>query len=224
MSPLPAPIVPTPPTVGWRGWFDGAAEPTNPGERSIGGLLLGPEGQRIEISEARGHGTNNEAEYMALIAVLQAAIAAGAASVAIFGDSQVVVNQVRGAWAVKSPTLQAYCAQAKPLLRLAKARISWVPREENEPADVLSKRALIGVVPGLVDMAGWGNLTAVGKELGISAVAVGKRLTARALKEGKKPTALACESGVARIRTTFFGSEIDWHIAKLGELLRTETV
>ena len=61
----------------WRSFFDGATVP-NPGRRGIGGLLLGPAGQRVEIARDLGHGTNNEAEYDALIAVLEAAVVAQA--------------------------------------------------------------------------------------------------------------------------------------------------
>ena len=63
----------------WKAWFDGATNP-NPGERGIGGVLKGPAGERIEISENIGFGTNNEAEYAALMAVLDAAIDAIASS------------------------------------------------------------------------------------------------------------------------------------------------
>ena len=55
----------------WSAWFDGATKATNPGERGIGGVLKGPAGERIEISENIGFGTNNEAEYAALIILFE---------------------------------------------------------------------------------------------------------------------------------------------------------
>ncbi len=201
----------------WSGWFDGAAEPTNPGHRGIGALLRAPSGETVEISLAYGFGTNNEAEYAAIIALLEAAISARAPSVSIFGDSQLVVNQLNGEWDVKSPTLHGLWSRARTLVRKANARVSWIPREQNMMADRLSKKALGIVAP---EMDGWGNLTAVGRELGISAVAVGKRLAALGLKEGRKPTAAACEQGLGRIRQTAFGSDCDWHTKRLAELLR----
>lgn len=201
----------------WCGWFDGAAEPTNPGNRSIGALLRAPSGETIEISRAYGFGTNNEAEYAAIIALLEAAISAGAPSVRVFGDSKLVVNQLNGEWDVKSPTLHGLWSRARILVRKANARVSWVPREQNMKADKLSKRGLGNALP---KMDGWGNLTAIGRALGISAVAVGKRLAALGLKEGRKPTAAACELGLGRIRQTAFGSDCDWHTKKLAELLR----
>ena len=56
--------------LAWRGWFDGSAHP-NPGKLGIGALLLGPNGERIEVSEAAGHGSSSDAEYAALTAVLR---------------------------------------------------------------------------------------------------------------------------------------------------------
>jgi ribonuclease HI len=201
----------------WRGWFDGAAEPSNPGNRSIGALLRAPSGEIVEISRAYGFGTNNEAEYAAIIALLEAAISAGAPSVRVFGDSKLVVNQLNGEWNVKSPTLHGLWSRARVLVRKANARVSWVPREQNMEADKLSKKALGDAVP---EMDGWGNLTAIGRALGMSAVAVGKRLSALGLKEGRKPTAAARVQGLGRVRQTVFGSDCDWHTKKLAELLR----
>ncbi|UCV30250.1 ribonuclease H family protein [Ferribacterium limneticum] len=54
-------------TTTWYAWFDGATKHANPGIRGIGGLLKGPAGERIEIFEEIGEGTNNEAEYAALV-------------------------------------------------------------------------------------------------------------------------------------------------------------
>ncbi len=204
-------------SVSWHGWFDGAAEPTNPGNRSIGALLRSPSGETLEISRTDGFGTNNEAEYAAIIALLEAAISAGAPSVRVFGDSQLVVNQLNGEWDVKSPTLRGLWSRARILVRKANAEVSWVPREQNMMADQLSKKALANVLPRMI---GWGNLTAIGQALGISAVAVGKRLAALGLKEGRKPSAAACAQGLARIRQTVFGSDCDWHTQRLADLLR----
>lgn len=202
----------------WRGWFDGAAEPTNPGNRSIGVFLEGPSGTVAQISRSIGFGTNNEAEYEAIIALMEAAIEAGAPSVRIFGDSQLVVNQLNGEWVVRSATLQSYWSRARTLMQKANATVSWVPREQNTKADELSKRE-VGPTPK--KDADWGSLTTIGKALGISAIAVGKRLTAMGFKEGKRVTQAAVTGGVGRIRETMFGTEHEWHVALATELLRS---
>lgn len=53
------------------GYFDGASK-GNPGEAAIGCVLVDPSGKTIwEHSEAIGVTTNNEAEYTALIRLLE---------------------------------------------------------------------------------------------------------------------------------------------------------
>ena len=55
----------------WHAWFDGSAHP-NPGKIGIGGVLESPDGDVVKISARAGHGDSCEAEYLALIAVLEA--------------------------------------------------------------------------------------------------------------------------------------------------------
>ena len=130
----------------WHAWFDGATKATNPGLRGIGGILKGPSGEIVEISEEIGPGTNNEAEYSALMAVLDAAIQAGVQSLEVRGDSQLVVNQVNGAWFIKAKELIPLCDTAMKLkAQIPQVKLLWVPRTENTEADALSKKAL-GVI------------------------------------------------------------------------------
>ena len=120
----------------WNAWFDGATKQTNPGIRGIGGILKGPVGEIIEISEEVGEGTNNEAEYMALMAVLDAAIEAGVEHLVVHGDSQLVVNQVNGAWLIKSKELAPLCKTVLTLKsQIPSVTLLWVPRAENNEAD-----------------------------------------------------------------------------------------
>ena len=126
----------------WRGWFDGSAHP-NPGRCGIGALLLGPGGERIVESRAAGYGNSSEAEYLALIALLSAALAAGAREVTLYGDSQVVINDVMGSDAAAAASLGALRAQAKALIdNLGGCTLRWIPRHQNAAADALSQRAI----------------------------------------------------------------------------------
>lgn len=126
----------------WRAWFDGSAHP-NPGRCGIGGLLTGPGGERIEISEAAGYGDSCHAEYRALIAVLEAALRSGAQPLTVYGDSQVVVDDVNGSDAAKAPALAEYRGVARALIgQLAGVTLRWVPRHKNSDADALSQRAI----------------------------------------------------------------------------------
>jgi ribonuclease HI len=131
----------SPRQAAWQAWFDGSARP-NPGRCGIGAVLEGPDGQRIELSQEAGYGNSSEAEYRALIAVLQAAVLQGAADLAIHGDSQVVVDDVNGPACAAAPALAPYRDHACALLaRLPGATLRWVPRHKNGRADALSQRA-----------------------------------------------------------------------------------
>jgi ribonuclease HI len=128
-------------TTAWRAWFDGSAHP-NPGNCGIGALLIGPAGQRIEISRAAGYGNSSEAEYRALIALLEAAVACGAHGLTVFGDSKVVIDDLNGSFADAAVSLQDCRAAALALIaRLGDVTLRWIPRHKNSEADALSQRA-----------------------------------------------------------------------------------
>jgi ribonuclease HI len=126
----------------WRGWFDGSAKP-NPGRCGIGVRLDGPGGIRVELAEPAGHGNSSEAEYRALIALLEAAAARGACDLTIYGDSRVVIDDVNGPDLYAAPALAVYRARVHALLAdVPGVRLRWVPRHKNTGADALSQRAL----------------------------------------------------------------------------------
>lgn len=133
----------------WQAWFDGSAHP-NPGRLGIGALLLGPEGQRVEISRRAGHGNSGEAEYLALEALLEAAVAARPPLLAIYGDSQVVIGDVATGSAARpgagAKGLEAHRERVLGLLAKLGATgdvtLQWVPRHRNGEADRLSQQAI----------------------------------------------------------------------------------
>lgn len=124
-------------------WFDGACL-GNPGPMGAGAVVECG-GKRRTVSKPLGHGTNNVAEYEAAIAGLSLALAMGATSATLHGDSQLVLNQLAGKYKVSAPKLKALHAQAKALMaELGRVRLEWVPRERNTEADALSKAAAEG--------------------------------------------------------------------------------
>ena len=126
----------------WRGWFDGSAKP-NPGRCGIGVRLDGPGGVHVEIARPAGHGNSSEAEYRALIALLEAAVAHGAHDLTICGDSRVVIDDVNGPDLYCAPALASCRARVHVLLaEVPGVRLRWVPRHKNLDADALSQRAL----------------------------------------------------------------------------------
>ena len=134
--------------------FDGLCEPTNPGGDGCYGFVIHADGEYV----AQGNGhlgrrmddgapmTNNVAEYAALIYGLRKARDCGClhdeCSVECRGDSQLVVEQVSGNWRINKPHLQRAATTAVELLGDArKWSMRWIPREENERADELSRNA-----------------------------------------------------------------------------------
>jgi ribonuclease HI len=125
----------------WRAWFDGSAHP-NPGDCGIGALLKGPGGERVEISRATGYGNSSEAEYRALIALLEAAVSKGAHGLTIYGDSKVVIDDVNGSNAAAAVSLYACRQSALALIaQLRAVTLRWIPRHKNSEADALSQLA-----------------------------------------------------------------------------------
>ena len=87
-------------------YTDGASR-GNPGDAGIGAVILDTDGSCIkELSEWIGIATNNEAEYLALLKALKAAKELGARRVSVCADSELVVKQIKGEYAVKSPRLR----------------------------------------------------------------------------------------------------------------------
>ncbi|WP_438393386.1 ribonuclease HI family protein [Caballeronia sp. DA-9] len=143
-SPKPAPRD----AMAWHAWFDGSAHP-NPGKIGIGGVLESPIGDVVKISALAGHGDSCKAEYLALIAVLQAALSRqpAPAKLVIHGDSQVVIEDVLRDAAASAPALSSYAEEARALIaQLADVRLQWIPRARNTAADALSQDAIRGVM------------------------------------------------------------------------------
>jgi ribonuclease HI len=126
----------------WQGWFDGSSHP-NPGRIGIGGVLHGPAAQRIEICAYAGHGDSNQAEYLALIAVLEAALEVRPQALIVYGDSQVVIGDVGKACGAGALVLLPYRERVQHLLaQLGGVSLKWIARHKNAAADALSQRAV----------------------------------------------------------------------------------
>lgn len=93
--------------------------------------------------------TNNVAEYYGLIrAVEWIESAAGVASARVYGDSQLVINQVFGSWQCNKDHLRTLRDRAlESLDRLRSRNVAvtgqWIPREQNAEADRLSNLGLL---------------------------------------------------------------------------------
>lgn len=125
------------------GYSDGASR-GNPGPASIGGVVLDQSGHLLEsISRRIGHGTNNEAEYRAAVAVTEAALALGATELELRMDSELVVRQLSGRYRVRNPALMRHFQRIDSLRkRLQRFDVVHVRRELNREADRLANAAL----------------------------------------------------------------------------------
>ena len=87
--------------------------------------------------------TNNEAEYAALVLGLEAARRLRPRTLKIHMDSEVVVGQMQGIFAVRSPALKRWHTQACRLARRFRdVTYVHIPREANRLADALAAEAL----------------------------------------------------------------------------------
>jgi ribonuclease HI len=125
----------------WCGWFDGSAKP-NPGDCAIGGLLQSPDGQCWEIARTVGYGNSSSAEYQALIAVLELVLKLDLKSATIFGDSRVVIDDLRSQVGESAHGLEIYRRIAIDLMQqIPEVDLQWIPRARNVRADALAQQA-----------------------------------------------------------------------------------
>jgi ribonuclease HI len=129
--------------------FDGACEAAPGGGLATYGFVV--EGEELDHQESglavppwTERATNNVAEYTAAIRALEYLRShAYNGGVLIAGDSQLVVRQMLGDYQVRADHLKAYHDHLEALAAgFTEVRWTWVPREQNQRADELSKEAL----------------------------------------------------------------------------------
>lgn len=118
--------------------FDGGCN-GNPGPM-YGSYRISTKDGRARIERCKfGYGTNNQAEYLALITAVsdilarcqQAGVPLERYTISIYGDSQLVVNQVNGKWSVSNGELQQLHRRAvDALARFKEYHLTWQSRNE----------------------------------------------------------------------------------------------
>lgn len=141
-------------------FFDGACEPFNPGGTASCGFVIKKDGKIIvQGSKIVGKGdgmTNNVAEYHGLIEGIKAFSRLNIdEKIIIHGDSSMVCNMVSKTWGWNNkktkwighkdnvPHLKLLLEEVLNLLEKVNYEIIWIPREENQEADDLSKEPLV---------------------------------------------------------------------------------
>ena len=124
----------------YRGWYDGSANP-NPGKLGLGIAIYQDSTEILCGAKPAGKGTNNEAEYLALIFLLEMALEHEIKYIVVYGDSQLITNQVNGVWGVGKEALKRLHKRVLTLKRnFENIEFVWRKREKNKRADQLSKR------------------------------------------------------------------------------------
>lgn len=131
-------------------YFDGLCEPKNPGGVATYGFVAYDNCKKIK----EGYGivgagmlgddvSNNVAEYAAMIRGMECMISSGQrGDLEIRGDSQLTIRQMQGKYAVRANRLFKLHERAEFLKKSFKSvKFTWVPREENEESDLLSRKA-----------------------------------------------------------------------------------
>lgn len=134
---------PKPAPAAHRANIDGGSR-GNPGPASYGVVIRDPRGEIVaRLKKYIGRMTNNVAEYYGLIAALDYAQSHGVRALRIESDSELLVQQMRGRYKVKSADLQPLFERAKKMSQsLDSFRIDHVYREQNREADALANEAL----------------------------------------------------------------------------------
>lgn len=135
-------------------WFDGCCEPVNPGGTASFGAVVFRNGVKtwecsrlfVPVKGRENETSNNVAEYSGFKAILEHLIAQGLTSerVKIYGDSNLVIQQMFGTWKMRKGFYIATAIECRRLLKQFKdAQGFWIPREQNGLADELSKAELV---------------------------------------------------------------------------------
>ncbi|CAL8992530.1 unnamed protein product [Prunus brigantina] len=121
----------------WTLYFDGSSTSKGGG---AGVVLINPNGQATALSFKLDFPcTNNVAEYEAFIMGLSTAREMGAEKMKMIGDSNLVLSQLQGSFAVKEATLAPYRTAAERLINSFKqVAMEHIPGITNRYADALA--------------------------------------------------------------------------------------
>ncbi|MEA1940500.1 MAG: NAD(P)-dependent oxidoreductase [Candidatus Caldatribacteriota bacterium] len=123
---------------------DGSCYP-NPGNMGIGIVIYKDNEIIKKISEAPGYGTNNIAEYKALLRGLEELKETKAEKIEVYCDSQLVIKQINGKYKVKNKNIIPLFKQVKEVSQKIPGKILflWDSRDNNKIADGLAKEAVL---------------------------------------------------------------------------------
>lgn len=94
-----------------------------------------------------GHGTNNEAEYSAVVLAFETLLSKLAnpqtTTLKFLLDSQLVANQLKGVYKIKEERLREFSLKIRELEKqFAQVSYNYIPRGQNKEADEIVNREL----------------------------------------------------------------------------------
>ena len=99
----------------WRMYFDGASNALGHG---IGAVLVSPEEDHCPFTAKLNFNcTNNVAKYEACIMVLQKTVEKKIKKLEVYGDSALVIYQLKGEWEIRDSKLVPYNKFIKELIK-----------------------------------------------------------------------------------------------------------
>lgn len=117
---------------------DGGCHP-NPGKMGIGVVIKNGRDVIKTISEPIGMGTNNIAEYRAVIRALEEAKKMNVEEIELYSDSQLIISQINGDYSVKNKGLKPLYSKVMKLKKFFKTtKFKHIKREKNKFANRLS--------------------------------------------------------------------------------------
>jgi len=130
----------------WEMFFDGACSRETAG---VGVVLISPKQESTQLSfKLAFQVTNNIAEYEALLLGLNAAKDRGIKNIKVFGDADLIIQQVNKTFQAKHPRLKAYRDEVWRLKDFFdNFCISYIPRAQNQLVDSLAISASLFIPP-----------------------------------------------------------------------------
>ena len=131
----------------WQMYFDGSSSKEGAG---AGIVLISLGGENVCLMyKLEFQKTNNVAEYEALVLGLRDAKDLGIQQLPIFGNSELVVQQVRSIYQVKQQLLKVYKNEVWDLIDnlFTAFNISFIPRDHNHTTDSLALATTFFKVP-----------------------------------------------------------------------------
>ena len=130
----------------WKMYFDGAA---HRGEAGAGVVFITLQEEILPFYfTLKQCCSNNVGEYQALILGLEMVVDIKQLYLQIFGDSQLVINQLLGSYEVKKPEFRPYHDYDQNLMGwLGDVTLQHVHRTENKRVDALAALASMLTLP-----------------------------------------------------------------------------